>query len=87
METESLRRHKKHRRSHCLPRQVSKSTQAQNETDRRAALRVAAMLQDTKLAFEVGEDDSEQRELSTDSDSHHTDEAPVVTPQTADDIV
>ncbi|KAJ1162936.1 hypothetical protein NDU88_003400 [Pleurodeles waltl] len=61
-------------------------TPAQKELDRQAALEAAALLQWATSADEVSRGESDHQSYSIDSDSHHSDAAPQVTPWTADDL-
>ncbi|KAJ1177862.1 hypothetical protein NDU88_003114 [Pleurodeles waltl] len=61
-------------------------TPAQKELDRHAALEAVASLQRATSVDEASGGESDQRSHAMDSDFHHSEEAPRVTPRTADDL-
>ncbi|KAJ1218622.1 hypothetical protein NDU88_006200 [Pleurodeles waltl] len=73
------------RRQRKRSRPRTRPTPAQKELDRQAALEALASLKQAVPAGEASGRKSDNRTHFTDSDSHHSDEAPRVTPQTADD--
>ncbi|KAJ1202868.1 hypothetical protein NDU88_006663 [Pleurodeles waltl] len=61
-------------------------TPAQSALDRQAALEAVASLRQGESMGKVSGGDWDHWTHSTDSESHHSDETPRVTPQTADDL-
>ncbi|KAJ1185143.1 hypothetical protein NDU88_001938 [Pleurodeles waltl] len=64
----------------------TKPTQEQWDRDKQLALEAVASLGQGNVAEEAGSEDSDHRTHSTDSDSHQSEQAPRVTPQSADDL-